>query len=272
MREQAEQEEQQQAQGTPGYLPPNFTPSSTMSELTWWNIGCLEPGYKPLGLIWCSHFFNCWDINSESESFSVVSNSLWPHGLCSPWNSPAQNTGVGSSSLRQRIFPTQGSNPGLPYCRQILHQLTNGKSWLMGTPGWVISMNKINPCKNQWYVLFAFGSRDLKASLVAQMVKKSACNAGNPSSIPGLGSSSGEGIGYPLQYCWASLVTEMAKNTPACRRPGLNPWAGKILRRRAWQPPPVFLSGESPWTEKPGGLQSMWSHRAESDWAVSLAD
>ena len=58
--------------------------------------------------------------NSESESHSVMSNSLWPHGLYSSWNSPGQNTGVGSLSLFQGIFPTQGSNPGLPHCRQIL--------------------------------------------------------------------------------------------------------------------------------------------------------
>ena len=54
---------------------------------------------------------------SESESGSVVSNSLPPHELYSPWNSPGQNTGVGSLSLLQRIFPTQGSNPGLPHCK-----------------------------------------------------------------------------------------------------------------------------------------------------------
>ena len=52
-----------------------------------------------------------------------MSNSLWPHGLYSPWNSPGQNTGVGNRSLLQGIFPTQGSNPGLPHCRQILYQL-----------------------------------------------------------------------------------------------------------------------------------------------------
>ena len=50
---------------------------------------------------------------SESESHSVVSDSLRPHGLYSPWNSPDQNTGVGSCSLLQGIFPTQGLNPGL---------------------------------------------------------------------------------------------------------------------------------------------------------------
>ena len=45
--------------------------------------------------------------------------------------------------------------------------------------------------------------------------KESACNAGDPSLIPGLGRSSGEGIGYSRQYSWASLVAQMAKNPPA---------------------------------------------------------
>ena len=63
--------------------------------------------------------------SSESENRSVVSDFLWPHWLYSPWNSPGQNTGVGSSSLLQGIFPTQGSNPGLPYCRQILYCLNH---------------------------------------------------------------------------------------------------------------------------------------------------
>ena len=53
-----------------------------------------------------------------------MSNSLRPHGLYSPWNSPGQNTGVGSLSLLQGIFPTQASNPGLLHCRQILYQLS----------------------------------------------------------------------------------------------------------------------------------------------------
>ena len=64
-----------------------------------------------------------------SESCSVVSNSLRPHGLYSPWNSPGQNTGIGSLSLLQRIFPTQGLNPSLLHCRQILYQLSH-----KGTP------------------------------------------------------------------------------------------------------------------------------------------
>ena len=59
------------------------------------------------------------------EEGSVVSDSLRPRGLFSPWNSPGQYTGVGSLSLLQGIFPTQGWNPGLPHCRQILYQLSH---------------------------------------------------------------------------------------------------------------------------------------------------
>ena len=66
----------------------------------------------------------------ESESHSVVSDSLWPHGLQSPWNSPDQNTGVGSLSLLQGIFPTQGLNPGLLHCSRIPYQLRH-----KGSPG-----------------------------------------------------------------------------------------------------------------------------------------
>ena len=50
-----------------------------------------------------------------------MSDSLQPHGLYSPWNSPGQNTGMGSLSLLQGIFQTQGSNPGFLHYRQILY-------------------------------------------------------------------------------------------------------------------------------------------------------
>ena len=45
--------------------------------------------------------------------------------------------------------------------------------------------------------------------------KESTCSAGDPDSIPGLGRSSGEGIGYPLQYSWTSLVAQLVKNPPS---------------------------------------------------------
>ena len=61
----------------------------------------------------------------DCESRSIVSDSLQPHGLYSPWNSPGKNTEVGSLSLLQGIFSTQGSNPGLLHYRQILYQLNH---------------------------------------------------------------------------------------------------------------------------------------------------
>ena len=86
------------------------------------------------------------------ESLSVVSNSLWPHWLYSPWNSPGQNTGVGSLSLLQGIFPTQESNRGLLHCRQILYQMSyqgspspqksSAKSTLLTICRWREEMNR----------------------------------------------------------------------------------------------------------------------------------
>ena len=65
--------------------------------------------------------------------------------------------------------------------------------------------------------------------------------------------------------CWASWVVLVVKE-PICqcrrhKRCGFNPWVGKIPWKREWQPTPVFLPGESPWTEELGGLLSMGSHR-----------
>ena len=68
-------------------------------------------------------FFNFWFMFS-----SVALSCLTfcdPHGLSSPWNSPGQNTGVGSLSLLQGIFPTRGSNPGFPHCGRILYYLNH---------------------------------------------------------------------------------------------------------------------------------------------------
>ena len=93
-----------------------------------WVFSCV---YPKIVFMWnlillLDPFLPPWDgvCQSESESHSVVSSSLWPHGLYSPWNSPGQNTGVGSLSFLQGIFPNHSSNPGLPHCRRILYQLS----------------------------------------------------------------------------------------------------------------------------------------------------
>ena len=102
-----------------------------------WNhmIKYLFKNNFPFFLPYCPSFFPFFILHIfisadfaliESESHEVISNSLQPHGLYSPWNSLGQNTGVASSlSLLHRIFSTQGSIPGLLHCRWILYQLSN---------------------------------------------------------------------------------------------------------------------------------------------------
>ena len=88
-----------------------------------------------LVISWLCTLWKC-----DSESHSVVPNSLQPHGLYSPWNSPGQNTGMGSFSLLQWVFPTQGLNLSLPHCGRILYQPSHqgspqgqlARCWQMG--------------------------------------------------------------------------------------------------------------------------------------------
>ena len=102
-------------------------PSAVFDSL--WPVDCSPPGSFVRGilqagileLVAISFSLGPW----VTESCSVMSDSLGPYELYSPWNSPSQNTGAGSLSLLQGIFPTQESNPGLSHCRQILYQLSH---------------------------------------------------------------------------------------------------------------------------------------------------
>ena len=67
---------------------------------------------------------------------------------------------------------------------------------------------------------------------------------GDPGLIPGSGRSAREGIGYPLQYSWASLVAQLVKNPPVIWDTGFDPWVGKIPWRRERLSTPVFWPGE----------------------------
>jgi len=73
----------------------------------------------------------CYEIRQKNTLFSLSkvkgtqSRPTLCHPMDCPWNSQGQNTGVGSLSLLQGIFPTQGSNPALAHCRQILYQLSH---------------------------------------------------------------------------------------------------------------------------------------------------
>ena len=78
----------------------------------------LQPNCKLLDSLWIMISFQAM----QSESRSVMYDSLLPHGQS--WNSLGHSTGVGSLSLLQGIFPIQGSNQGLPHCRQMLYCLS----------------------------------------------------------------------------------------------------------------------------------------------------
>ena len=79
-----------------------------------------------------------------------MSDSLQPHGWYSPWNSPGQNTDVGSLSLLQGIFPTQGLNPGLLHCRQILYQLSHKEALILDMQSSNNDM-KVGTLSNMYY-------------------------------------------------------------------------------------------------------------------------
>jgi len=69
-----------------------------------------------------------WKLTEVKVKVTQSCPTLWPHGLYSPWNSPDQNNGVGSLSLLQGIYLTQGLNPGLPHCMGILSS-SNVRMW-----------------------------------------------------------------------------------------------------------------------------------------------
>ena len=86
-----------------------------------------NPGVKPRSSALAGRFFITVKVKVKVTQLCLT---LRPCGLYSPWNSPGQNTGVGSLSFLQGIFPTQGSNPGLLNCRWVLYQLSHkGSSW-----------------------------------------------------------------------------------------------------------------------------------------------
>ena len=78
--------------------------------------------------------------------------------------------------------------------------------------------------------------------------KESTCNAGNLTSIPGLGRSAGEEIGYPLRYSWASLVAQQVKNPPAMQETWVRSlgWEDPLEKRKATHS--SILAWRIPWT------------------------
>ena len=99
----------------------------------------------------------------------------------------------------------------------------------------------------------------------SSVAKESACNAGDPSLTPGSGRSTGEGIGYPLQYAWTSLVAQLVKNLPAMWETWVQPlhWEDPLEKGKATHS--SILVWRIPWT-----AESMRLQRAGHDWVTSL--
>ena len=95
--------------------------------------------------------------------------------------------------------------------------------------------------------------------------KESSCNAGDPDSIPGLGTSPGEGIGYPLQCSWASLVAQIVKNPPAMQETWVQSLGWEDPLEKGMATHSRILAWRIPWTEEPGSLQSTGWQRVGHD-------
>ena len=116
------------------------------------------------------------------------------HGLYNPWNSPGQNTGVGSLSHLQGIFPTQGLNPGLLHCRWILYQLSHkGSTRILERVAYPFSRGSSCPG-------IKLGSPALQAdSLPTELSRKSKIARGEEA-------EKGNAVSvFPFQGLWMSL-------------------------------------------------------------------
>ena len=109
-----------------------------------------------------------------------------------------------------------------------------------------LSLKLMSGCKVYVCVyVYAYISMGFPDSSVG---KESVCNAGDPGSIPGLGRSPGEGIGYPLQYSWASLVVQMVKNTPAIWKTWVQSLGGEDHLEKGKATHCSILAWRIPWT------------------------
>ena len=218
-----------------------------------------------------------------------MSNSFWPHGLYSPY-SPGQNTGVGNLSLLQVIFPTQGSNPGLLHCRQILYQLSYQGSPMTNLDNIFKSRDSTLPTnlhlvKAMVFPVVMYGCKSWtvrKAERKRMDVFKLWCwrrllrvpwtaRRSNQSILkeisPGC-SLEGLMLKLKLQY-----FGHLMQRTDSMEKTLM---LGKIEGRRSWMASQTqwtwvwASSGSWWWTGKPGVLQSMGPQRVGRDWVTGL--
>ena len=217
---------------------------------------------------------------SESESRSVVSDSLQPQGLHSPWNSPGQNPGAGSRSLLQGIFPTQGSNPGLPHCRwEIQNRNTlisnvRGKSRGLYLFTYVLidqillGISSVLWMPKNWCFWIVVLEKTLESSLDSKEITQSVLKEINPEY-----SLEGPMLKLKLQY-FGHLMRRadsfektlmLGKIEDGRRGVGGRGWDGWMASLTQWTW--VWTNSGRWWrTGKPGVLQSVGSQRVRHDW------
>ena len=186
----------------------SFLHSSYLLELCSWFFHCIFCNKLAVWILgW--DYLQLWAAAAATSLQSCLTLcdpiDVWqPTRLPCPWDSPGKNTGVGCHFLLQ-CMKVESESEVAQSC------LTLSDPMNCSLPG--SSIHGIFQARVlEWLnTYFAF----VRASLIAQMVKESTRNAGDPSLIPGLGRSAGEGIGYPVQYSWGSLVAQLVKNLPA---------------------------------------------------------
>ena len=211
--------------------------------------------------------------------------------LC-PWGSPGKNTGVGSPSLLQGIFPALGLNLGLLYCRQILYHLSHQGSsltcsiltyaplpklpkliqFLLALNKWHLEslsskesqlykthaekcqcQHEIQRTSKRWVTILLSMIKYKKAEFLFLFLKSSLRGSqwieASKRIIPNKG-------GFPNGANGKEPTCQCRRH----KRHGFDPWVGRILWRRAWQPTPVFLPGESHGRRNLAGY-SPWGHK-----------
>ena len=186
-----------------------------------------------------------------SESHSVLSDSLRPHGL-HPWNSPGQNTGVGRLSLLQGIFPTQGPNPDLPHCRQILYQLSHkGNSRILEWVAYPFSSRSSQPKNGTGVSCIAGGF------FTSWAIREEHPVSFVPSCLKPVGLPRGTVVESNCQCGRLGSAAEIRVRTLSQENP--------LEKGKAT--PSRILAWRTPWTEEPVRPQSIGSQRVRHDWA-----
>ena len=150
-------------------------------------------------------------------SDSVRPQRWQPTRLPRPWDSPGKNTGVSCHFLLQcmKVKIESEVTQSYPALSDPMDCSAPGSSIHGIFQARVLEWSAIAFSENTYY-LGLYKKKKLLSSVLgfpdSSVGKESTCNAGNPDSVPGLGRSPGEGIGYPLHYSWASLVVQLVKN------------------------------------------------------------